>query len=182
MAKQAIATLAMMSAEGVRNIRVGKRVRDYLGAQSSVVSAITNNDLDLGYHILSQNAFLSRVFMVDFDLEFEEMDRMMQKKSKGDRSLLASFNFRLCMDTKGFMRPRRVVIARTHTRKSRAWWIELKRKRQDRFFGFRSADSFNGLLMAAAYLRGASRVTTQDVRWIESRILPLIAQQVKITP
>lgn len=180
-AKQTIATLAMMCAEGVENIRVGRRVRNYLGAQSSVVSAITDGDLQSAYNVLNQNAFLSRVFLVDFDLEFEEMDRMMQKKSKGDRSLLAPFNFRRCMNTKAFMPSRKVVIANTHTKVTREWWMELKRKRGDRFFGFRSADSFNGLLMASAYLRGASRVTRQDIRFVEYRVLPLIARQIRMT-
>lgn len=180
-ARQTVATLAMMTAEGVRHIRVGKRVRDYGGARASLVSAITLEDLDTAYSILSQNAFLSRVLLIDFDLDFEELVAMLERKHRGDRRLLQPLSFRRAgMRRDGYLEPRVVHIAETYARRARSWWTTIRRKRSDRFFGFRTADFLTGLLQAAAFVRGDHRVRMRDVDFVGDRILPLVMQQVRI--
>lgn len=179
--KQAIATMAMMAAEGVSSVRVGKRVHDFMGARASVISAITGKDLISSQPTLEQNAFLSRVFLVDFDLTFEELYKMMERKSKGDRRLLSRFRFpQVPRDGDGEWVRRPVYVPRTHSRKAMRWWKQLRRTRPDRWFAFRSADSFVGLMQAAAYLHGRRRVTMDDVKYLEREVLPLIQQQVTL--
>lgn len=180
-ARQTIATLSMMIAEGVRHIRVGKRVRDYGGARSSLISAITLDDLDSSFPVLSQNAFLSRVLLVDFDLDWTELLAMLERKHRGDRALLRPLSFRRAgMRRDGFLEPRPIHIAETYARRTRSWWTTLRRKRSDRFFGFRTADFLTGLLQSSAFIRGDNRVRMRDVEFVGDRILPLVMQQVRI--
>lgn len=180
--KQAIATLAMMCAEGVRTIRVGRTVRDYQGARSSVMSAITYRDLLASSDILDQNAFLSRVFVIDFDLTWQEQEKMMERKViKGNRSLLSQFRFRRIKKTKhGLWETADVTVSQGHARTATRWWVQLRRKRNDRWFAFRTADALIGLLQASAFMSGRKRVTLADVRYIRERILPLIETQVNV--
>lgn len=179
-AKQSIATLAMMCAEGVGEIRVGKQVRDYRGARASVISAITLDDLTQAYNVVNQNAFLSRVFLIDFDLEWSELQVMMDRKLSGDRSRLDPFAFahvRHNRDRSFKQYP--IEVPKRYLNLPHDWWRTLRQLRRDRFFGFRSADSFVTLLMASAYLRGANVVTRTDVQIIERQILPLVEDQIQ---
>lgn len=180
-AKQTIATLAMMCAEGVKTVRVGKQVRDYAGAQASILTAITFDDINANFQVLNQNAFFSRVFLIDFDLEWHELVAMMDKKTAGDRSLLKALDFSTVRRNRdGTMKVRDIILPRGYALQAKQWWMTLRRHRRDRFFGFRSADAFHGLLMASAYLRGARAVTRTDVRLVKDDILPLIEGQVEL--
>lgn len=182
-ARQAIATIAMMTAEGVRHVRVGKQVMDFEGARASFVSAITVKDLLANLDTLEQNAFLSRVLLVDFDLSWEELKAMLERKHRGDRSLLRPLSFRMAgLRAGGFLPMRPIVMAPTHAKKVQRWWEILVRKRDDRFFGFRSADFLHGMVQAAAYLRGDVRVRAIDLVRIQTRILPLVMSQIRIRP
>lgn len=180
-ATQCIATLAMMTAEGVRAIRVGKRVKDYGGARASLITAVTFGDLAKSYQTLNQNAFLSRVILVNFDISLEEMTAMMVKKHQGDERLLRSLSFRSAgIRRDGTLPIRPVIMADTFAKQARSWWLQLYRRRSDRFFGFRSGDFLTGLLQSAAYLRGDGRVRSVDVKFVRERILPLIMRQVQM--
>lgn len=178
-AKQTIATLAMAMAEGLRETSVGKRLHDFGGARLSLLTAITSKDLDMAQETLDQNGFLSRVLLVDFDLSFAELHAMLERKHRGDASLLRPLSFKKAMNKKDCPR-RPILMAETYAKIARSWWVDLRRERDDRFFGFRSGDYLSGLLMASAYLRSADRVTREDVRFVESRVLPLVMKQTKI--
>lgn len=181
-AKQAVATLAMMCAEGVRTLRVGKSVKDFGGARSSVVTAITPDDLLLASDILSQNAFLSRVFILDFDLTWGEQEQMLDRKwIRKNRSLLTPFRFpKIRRNKHGLWDPAPVTLSRAVARRAMRWWTRLRRERNDRWFAFRTGDALVGLLQASAYMHGRRAVVTEDVQYIEARILPLLAQQIHL--
>jgi hypothetical protein len=181
-ARQSIATLAMMTAEGVSHIRVGKQVRDFGGARCSLISAITNKDLDIAADVLEQNAFLSRMLLVDFDLSFAELEFMLRRKHEGNRKLIASLSFRRAGIRKTFLPPRAIRFAPTYAKWVRQSWTDLKRHRQDRFFGFRSADFLQGLLQSSAYLRGSNHVAREDIVFVRERILPLVMKQIQQKP
>lgn len=177
--RQTIATLAAMCAEGVGKTVVGKRVRDYHNAKSSIISAITPDDLIDSYDILNQNAFLSRLFLVDFDLNFKELKAMMERKVNGSRKLLKAFT--VPGWTRKHLPMKHVELPKQHARTALEWWEQVRQQRTDRFFGFRSADQLMGLLMAAAYQRGARQVSHKDVRTV-TRVLPLLKTQFQKKP
>jgi hypothetical protein len=181
-AKQSIATLAMMCAEGVGELRVGKQVRDYHFAKASVISAITLDDVMQSYNVVNQNAFLSRVFLIDFDLEWSELQAMMDRKLTGDRSRLQPFPFpKVRRNRDGTFKRYDVQVPKRYLHLPHEWWRELRQIRRDRFFGFRSADAFMTLLMASAYLRGAKIVTRQDVQNVMLHVLPLVRDQIQFS-
>lgn len=181
-ASQTMAALAMMTAEGVRQLRIGKRVMDFGGARASFLSAITPKDLDHHYDTLNQNAFLSRVLLVDFDLSWTELMTMMERKHRGDLRLVNPLSFRHTHIRKGLIQPGTVTMAETYARRVRSWWTTIKTRRQDRFFGFRSGDFLAGLLQSSAFLHGDKRVRSRDVLFVQQRILPLVMDQIRIRP
>jgi hypothetical protein len=177
--KQTIAALAMMCAEGVQELAVGRRIVDYGGVKSSVISAVTIEDLVQDYRIFNQNAFLSRCFLLDFDLSINEILAMMHRKSRGDKSLLTPLRFPRLPHPDAALPHRDIKLPRRHASKAIHWWEELVARRPDRAFGFRSADSFQGLLLASAYLRGARTVAEVDVRFV-STFKPLWLRQFRM--
>lgn len=164
--KQTISVLAMMCAEGVQEIAVGKRIVNYEGVTSSVISAVTPEDLTRDYQVFNQNAFLSRVFLLDFDLSINEILAMMHRKSRGDRTLLTPFKFPRLAHADAALPTKSIKLPRRHAIKAIHWYEELVARRPDRAFGFRSADALQGLLMASAYLRGSYMVSERDVAFV----------------
>lgn len=177
--KQTIAALAMLCAEGVRELAVGKRIRDFGGVQSSVISAVTPEDLMNDYRVFNQNAFLSRTFLIDFDLTMDELRAMMHRKSHGDRALLRSFAFPRVSHRDGLLPKRDIRFPRRYAELSLRWWEELTSLRSDRAFGFRSADALQSLLMTSAYLRGSRTVAQRDVQFVEA-LKPLWLRQFRV--
>lgn len=175
-AKQSISMLARLGAEGVFEIAVGKRIKDYHGATASILTAITFDDLTWNWITLNQNAFLSRVFLIEFDLTMNEINAMMRRKNKGDLSLLSDFRFpRLNRDT-SFLPMREIKMAEKFASKGLRWWIDLSRNRPDRVHGFRTADAFQTMLKCSAYLKRRHRVDLTDVAYVE-RFRPLWENQ-----
>lgn len=156
-ARATMSLLAMMCAEGVREMAIGKRVTDFGGAQGGVVGAITYEDLTNDYKVFNQNAFLSRVFLLEQDFSSEDKLLMRGMRRKGDESLLTPLPFPKTSEKV------KVVTHPSYTRVAEDWWKEMLDHRSDRTFGFRTADAFDTMLKAAAFLRGARQVTKQDV-------------------
>lgn len=174
--KQSIAMLARLGAEGVFEVAVGKRIKDYHGATASIISAITFDDLGMNWTVLNQNAFLSRVFLIEFDLTIPEMRAMMKRKNRGDLTLLSDFRFpRLNRDLK-FLPSREIKMALKYADKAMRWWTEMHRERPDRVHGFRTADAFQTMLKCSAYLKRRTRVDEHDVEYVE-RFRPLWENQ-----
>lgn len=166
-ARQSIAMLARLGAEGVHEIAVGKRISDYHGATASILSAITFDDLTNNWQTLNQNAFLSRVFLLEFDLTIPEIRAMMKRKNRGDLALLNDFRFpRLNRDT-NFLPSREIKMALKYADCGMRWWVEMNRERPDRVHGFRTADAFQTLLKCSAYLKRRYRVDETDVQYVE---------------
>jgi hypothetical protein len=168
--------LARLGAEGVFEIAVGKRIKDYHGATASILSSITFDDLGYNWATLNQNAFLSRVFLIEFDLTIPEIRAMMKRKNRGDLSLLGDFRFpRLNRDEK-FLPSREIKMALKYADKAMRWWVEMHRDRPDRVHGFRTADAFQTMLKCSAYLKRRTRVGEHDVKYVE-RFRPLWESQ-----
>lgn len=178
-ARQAVATLAMLSAEGVGRILVGKRIKDFGLAQASVLSAITIDDLMQNLHVANQSAFLSRVFLINFELTSDEIEMMMRlhtRKKLG--SVLTPFRFPRS-GVNGMMPTREIKCPVGISDKMLRWWQQLEKERPDRSFGFRTAHSLNTLVKASAYVHRRTRVTQQDVQYVE-RFRGLLTQQFHI--
>ena len=175
-AKQSISMLARLGAEGVYEIAVGKRIKDYHGAKASILSAITFDDLSWNWTTLNQNAFLSRVFLIEFDLTIPEIRAMMKKKNRGDMSLLSDFRFPKFNRDNKFLPAREIKMALKYADRAMRWWVEMHRDRPDRLYGFRTADAFQTLLKCSAYLRRRTRVEQRDVDYVE-RFRPLWENQ-----
>lgn len=166
-ARQSISMLARLGAEGVFEIAVGKRIKDYHGATASILSAITFDDLTFNWTTLNQNAFLSRVFLIEFDLTIPEIRAMMKRKNRGDLALLNDFRFpKLNRDIK-FLPNREIKMALKYADKAMRWWVEMQRDRPDRVHGFRTADAFQTMLKCSAYLKRRTRVDERDVKYVE---------------
>lgn len=178
-ASQSVATLAMLSAEGVGKILVGRRTKDFGGAQASVISAITIEELVRHYRIINQSAFLSRVFLIDFELTSDEILYMMRLYNRGKiGGVLSQFRFPRS-NADGMLPKREIKIAARLSDKVMRWWQELERQRPDRTFGFRSAHGLTTLVKCSAYLHRRNRATEQDLRYVE-RFHPLLMQQFQI--
>lgn len=158
-ARQTIAFLAMICAEGVGQTAVGKMLRDYEGKRAGVLTAITQEDLTYDWRLYNQNAFLSRCFLIDFELRDSEVNEMLRRKHRGDDRLLRPVPFR-----GGVKRlPRETIkLPAKFGAVARRWRDEMEARK----FGFRSADAFSTLLQSAAYLRNARQVSEQDVKTV----------------
>lgn len=179
-ATQSVATLAAICAEGVRHVRVGRLERDFRGACASVLTAITPDDLAIHYDLINANAFLSRLFLVDFRLSWDEVDGMLVARARGDHHAVEPFAFPTrCPRTFPL---RSIKLSAEYSRVARGWWRTIRRSRADRWFAFRTHHALEGCLMAAAYIRGAREVARIDVKRFEKTILPLVQAQVKILP
>lgn len=177
--KQTIAALAMLCAEGVQELAVGKRIINYEGVKSSVISAVTPEDLVRDWGVFNQNAFLSRAFLVDFDLSATEILSMMHRKNRGDRTLLSPLKFPKLPHPDAALPHREIKLPRRYGEKAIHWWEELMSRRPDRAFGFRSADALQGLLMASAYLRGSRVVADIDIKFVTT-FKPLWMNQFRV--
>lgn len=173
--RQCVATLAMMAAEGVGLVSVGKLDRDFGGAKSSVLTAITDREFVAHQGVINQNAFLSRTFVCDFRLELSELVALMNPKSGG----LAPLRFGSVV--KQGMPRRTVELPARYRSIAHDWWVELKDVRPDMWFAFRTAHQLKTLLLSAAYLAGRRRVTAADVATVE-RIMPVLHAQIRTTP
>lgn len=174
--RQAIATMAMMCAEGIGETAVGKVVRNFHNTRAAVLSAITDQELMQDWMIYNQNAFLSRVMLIDFEFRHGDVLQMIRRKHRGDRSLLSPLP--MPVSKLPANRYRVIKLPARCAAQTQGWWEELKEQRPDRAFGFRTVDYFTTLLQSAAYLRKASTVTQQDVQTV-SQFRPLWLAQVK---
>lgn len=172
-AKQTVATIASMIAEGVYDITVGKKIRRFDGVKASFLSAITEDDLAVYRNTLNQNAFLSRVFLIDFALSWKELRTMARKKWRGDRSLLQPLPFPYIKEF-----PKRTIrVPEARYYQVEEWWKSMKGEIGQRVFGFRTPDQLTGLLQASAYLNKRGTVQIADVRFLERWVWPLIIRQ-----
>lgn len=174
-ARQCIATMAMMAGEGVGVVSVGKIDRDFRGAQASVVAAITDQEYARHREIINQNAFLSRVFVCDFTLELPEVEALMHPRSGARTPLSFGSALRTLSKDKTV-----VLVPSRFGAIAKEWWKELKLVRPDMWFAFRSAHQMRTLLQASAYLRGRRRVVLQDVKAVR-RVLPVLHSQIRTT-
>ena len=165
--KQVIANLAMMCAEGVYQIAVYGRMKDYGGARASLMSAATVENFVDGYRMLSQNGFTSRLFVIDFDFSADELLHMQARKLLGDRRLMKPFTYSKSGRRSGLYPLRSVRVPRSHASQALDWWRRVMSNAPEHAYGFRTADALVGLLQASAYLNGRSSVTGDDVRYIE---------------
>lgn len=172
-AKQTVATIASMCAEGVYDIAVGKKNRHFDGARASFLSAVTEDDFIRYQQTMEQNAFVSRLFLVNFDLSWSELKAMARRKWHGDMRLLAPLHF-----------PRERTLPLTDInvspakfRKIERWWEEMRADIGQRVFGFRTPDQFSALVMSSAYLHRRNTVTYADIRFVERWVMPLVLDQ-----
>lgn len=172
-ARQCMATMAMMAGEGVGVVSVGKTDRDFRGAQASVISAITEREFAQHHVVIDQNAFLSRTFVCDFNLELSELEALLHPRS-GSRSPL---DFGPTV-RKGKMYP--VTMSSRYESIARGWWKELREVRPDMWFAFRSYHAMGTLLKSSAYLSGRKAVIAQDVK-VVSRVMPVLHNQIKMS-
>lgn len=174
-ARSAVSMMAMMCAEGVKEVAIGKRVVNYRGAKAGIIGAISYDDLLMDLRLWHQNAFLSRVVMVEFEWSTEERREMRGMKRDGDRSLLTALPF------PKEMVPRAIKLPPKHAKVAEGWWYEMQEHRADRTFGFRTAEQMDTLLLACAYLRGGNVVAQEDVT-AASKLRHLWLSQFKINP
>lgn len=159
-ARQAIALLAMMAAEGVGQVAIGKRIADYRGTRAAVIGAITYEDLGNDIRTMNQNAFLSRCFLIEHEFAPEEAKHMRRMLESGRSPILKPAPF------PAKQRERTIKLTAEGRRQAEAWWDRMLDHRPDRSYGFRSAVAFETLLRAAAWLRGGTSTTAEDVRTV----------------
>lgn len=165
--KQVISNLAMMCAEGVHQVAVYGRMKDYKGARANLMTAMTPKNFVDAIKTMQQNAFDSRIFLVDFDFSADELRHMQSRKLLGDRALLAPFTYnRVRRGRTGLFPLRSVRIPRSHAATTIEWWERMMANAPEHAYGFRTADALAGLLQAAAYLHGRNHVTGDDVEYI----------------
>jgi len=165
--KQVIANLAMLCAEGVYQIAVFGRMKDYGGARASLMTAATVENFVDATKMLTQNGFTSRLFLVDFDFNAEELLHMQARKMLGDRSLLKPFTYPRAGLRVGLYPLRSVRVPRSHASTALDWWRRVMAHAPEHVYGFRTADALSGLLQASAYLHGRRAVTADDVAYIK---------------
>lgn len=165
--KQVISNLAMMCAEGVHQIAVYGRMKDYEGARASLLTAITPTNFIEAVRMLEQNGFTSRLFVVDFDFLAEELLHMQSRKLLGDRTLMRPFSYPRAGMRAGLYPLRSVRVPRSHASTALEWWKTVMSKAPEHVYGFRTADALVGLLQSSAYLHGRKTVTTDDVKYIK---------------
>lgn len=174
--KQVIANLAMMCAEGVYQIGVAGRMKDYGGARASIMTAATTENFVDGYRMLSQNGFTSRLFIIDFDFNADELLHMQARKLLGDRGLLKAFTYSHARRHAGLYPLRSVRVPRSHASTALDWWRRVMSNAPEHAYGFRTADALVGLLQASAYMHGRRTVKSDDVEYIR-RFEPLWTKQ-----
>jgi hypothetical protein len=165
--KQVISNLAMVCAEGVYQIAVFGRMKDYGGARASLMTAATVENFVDASRMLQQNGFTSRLYLIDFDFNAEELLHMQARKMLGDRSLLKPFTYSRAGMRAGLYPLRSVRVPRSHASTALDWWRNVMAKAPEHVYGFRTADALVGLLQASAYLHGRRAVTSEDVRYIK---------------
>lgn len=164
--KQVISNLAMVCAEGVYQIAVFGRMKDYGGARASLMTAATVENFVDASRMLQQNGFTSRLFLIDFDFNAEELLHMQARKMLGDRSLLKPFTYSRAGMRSGLYPLRSVRVPRSHASTALDWWRRVMAHAPEHVYGFRTADALVGLLQASAYLNGRRAVTIEDVKYI----------------
>lgn len=165
--KQVISNLAMVCAEGVYQIAVFGRMKDYGGARASLMTAATVENFVDASRMLQQNGFTSRLFLVDFDFNAEELLHMQARKMLGDRSLLKPFTYSRAGMRAGLYPLRSVRVPRSHASTALDWWRRVMAHAPEHVYGFRTADALVGLLQGSAYLHGRRAVTADDVKYIK---------------
>lgn len=162
-ARQSIALMAMMCAEGAGEVAIGKRIKNFGRAKAGIIGAITYEDLGNDYKVMNQSAFLSRCFLIEHEIGPEEKKAMRRRVKGGDRSLLAPLPFPAKLDL------RTITLTPQASKAAEQWFDELLDHRQDRAAGFRSAVAFETLLKAAAWLRGPTvrQAGGEDVAYVE---------------
>lgn len=158
---QTIAMLARLCAEGVGPIAVGRQVKDFSGVRATLVAAVTPEDLLNNWRTFNQNAFLSRTFLLDFDLTQPEIEAMSHRKNRGDRSLLEPFRYRRSQ----LGRQWTIKCSARYAAKAVMWWKELLASGKPAY-AFRTVDAFTDLLRASAFLHDRRAVTKQDVAYV----------------
>lgn len=174
--KQVIANLSMLCAEGVYQVAVFGRMKDYGGARASLITAATVENFVEAARMLQQNGFTSRLFLVDFDFNAEELLHMQARKMLGDRYLLRPFSYSHAPKRGGLYTAKSVAVPATHAAHALGWWRTVMARAPEHVYGFRTADALVGLLQASAYLHGRTRVTAADVTYIQ-RFEPLWLKQ-----
>lgn len=165
--KQVISNLAMMCAEGVHQVAVYGRMKDYEGARAGLITAMTPDNFVDSIRTLQQNAFTSRIFLVDFDFSAAELQHMQSRKMLGDRGLLTPFTYpRVHKGRTGLFNQRVIRVPRSHAATVMEWWERLMASAPEHAYGFRTVDALTGLLQASAYLHGRDAVTAEDVAYI----------------
>ncbi len=164
--KQVIANLSMVCAEGVHQVAVFGRMKDYGGARASLMTAATVENFVDASRMLSQNGFTSRLFLLDFDFNAEELLHMQARKMSGDRGLLNPFTYAKVRRVSGLYPLRSVRVPQTHASTALDWWRQVMAHAPEHVYGFRTADALIGLLQASAYLHGRRHVTSEDVEYI----------------
>jgi len=168
--RQAVATLAMLAAEGIGKIAVGRTEKDYRGVRASVISAVTEQDLTNQWDVLSQNAFLSRAFLPTFDFTMDEIFHMSRLKTLGKLRHLRPFRYPAGIRARTIRFPERYE----HYVEDR--WSDLRIKNADRTFAFRTMETFKTVLCCAAFVRGGGTVIKKDVK-VMDRLWPVIEDQ-----
>ncbi|MEE8177723.1 MAG: hypothetical protein V3T65_06990 [Acidobacteriota bacterium] len=178
-ARQTVSMIATACAEGVYDVMVAGRQREFDGTGFNIITAITADDLVEGFNVLTRNGFTTRVILVDMDLDLAELQAMWERKHiKGDRRLLSPLSF------KGFYANgkaplRSIKVSVTYYQQVLDWWKLMADKAPEFMYGFRTPDMLIGMLQASAYLRGSWRVTRADVKVVE-RLQTLWIKQVKV--
>lgn len=178
-ARQTMSMLSSACSEGVHEVLVGRRFRDFKGAGFNLLAAVTTDDLEAAATIILRSGFTSRMILVDLDLTYAEVGEMWERRHiRGDNRHLRPLKFGGFY--KGGKAPfRKVVIPRTHLATIREWWDRMHDTCPQFVHGFRTPEMLTGLIQGAAYLRGSARVTAQDVAHVE-RLETLWTQQVHI--
>ena len=159
--RQTIGMLARLCAEGVGPIAVGRQVKDFTGVRATLISAVTPEDLLDNWKVFNQNAFLSRTFLLDFDLTQREIEAMSHRKNTGDRKLLETFHFHKSQANRAW----KVRCSPRYAGKAIGWWKELLTSGKPAY-AFRTVDAFTDLLRASAFLHGRRTVIQQDVNYL----------------
>ncbi len=171
--------LSSACAEGVFEVLVGKRMRDFEGAGFNLLAAVTSDDLEAAAALILRSGFTSRMILVDLDLTYSEMLEMWDRRRiRGDNRHLKPFSFG-GFYARGKAPYRKIEIPRAHLMKVREWWDRMHDRSPQFVAGFRTPEMLTGLLQGAAYLRGARRVTTTDVKVVQ-RLESLWLHQVHV--
>jgi hypothetical protein len=85
-AENCIGTMAQAIEEGVQTVSVGPQEMNFGGARFGVVGAMTARTFRRKYDTLAEMGFLDRVAFVEFDFVGEEIEDVIHRIDRGDRS------------------------------------------------------------------------------------------------